>query len=142
MLTAKQRLNDWMLAGVVTVAGSASLSFALLHHWIPGDMSAGVDGSLTVGVLAPALARLEGLSYRATVLLTLVILAMQFVAFQAVRVPALGVLGLELIATGLIGAGGALSAAASAPRRAKAPGRRPTSDAPVGASGSPYPAHF
>ena len=146
MRARRQDLMDGLLAGAVMVAGGASLAFALLHHWTPGDMNAGVDGSLTVGVLAPALARLQGLPYRTTVVVTAAILALQLAAFQAVHMPVFGVLGLELLALGLIGLGSALAATSRAPRpvkenaKEKAKARR--ADVTVAETGAPHLAHF
>jgi hypothetical protein len=85
------------------IAGIVAMSYASLHRGASQDMLPGVEGAVTVGVLAPILLLLHGLRFAEMLKAALPIWAIQFVATAAVSGPAISGLGIDLLALGAIG---------------------------------------
>jgi hypothetical protein len=95
--------KDRWVAVVLTLLGGAGLMVALLRNWNAQEMNPGIEGSLTVGVLAPILALSSGIGYRHTVTVSLPILLIQYATCFVAAGPALAVVSLELCCLGFLG---------------------------------------
>lgn len=120
-----RRARETWLAPALLIAGIVAMSYASLHRGASQDMLPGVEGAVTVGVLAPILALLHGLRFAEMLKAAIPIWTIQFVATAAVSGPAISGLGIDLLALGAIGVvlrAVALQASA-APSRAPAASR-------------------
>ena len=95
--------RDSWLAPALLIAGVVALGYAVLHRWNAQEMNPGVEGALTVGVLAPMLLLFEGLSFSEMLKAAVPIWIIQFAACAAVAGPAVAGLGIELCVVGAIG---------------------------------------
>jgi hypothetical protein len=116
---AKQAAAGVLLSG----AGAAALLFVSVRG--KGSaliMGPGLEGGLTVGVMAIVLALLHGVNYLNTVAITLPIFVLQYVGCRAAGEPSLGMFAIEWLALGLYGLVAPLraaSAVAAKPARAR-----------------------
>jgi hypothetical protein len=124
-----RRAHDSWLAPALLIAGIVAMSYASLHHGASLDMLPGIEGAVTVGVLAPILLLLHGLGFAEMLKAAIPIWIIQFVATAAVAGPAISGLGIDLLAIGAIGVvlrAVALQASATAsPARAASRSRSP-----------------
>ncbi len=97
----KDRIS-W-LAPALLGAGAMALSYAALHAGGAQDMNPGVEGAVTVGVLAPILLLLHGLRFTEMLKVAAPIWFVQLVATVAVAGPAVSGMGINLVVTGAIG---------------------------------------
>lgn len=98
-----RRAHDSWLAPALLIAGIVAMSYASLRHGASQDMLPGVEGAVTVGVLAPILLLLHGLGFARMLQAAIPIWIIQFVAIAAVSGPAIFGLGIDLLAIGAIG---------------------------------------
>lgn len=121
--------RDRWLAPALLIAGVIAVSYALLHRWNAQEMNPGVEGAVTVGIFAPLLLLLHGLSFSEVLKGAIPIWVVQFIACAAVSGPAIAGLGIELCVTGAVGI---LVRAATSPSRepAAARARRTSQPAP------------
>jgi hypothetical protein len=121
--------RDSWLAPALLVAGVAAILFATLHAGSAQDMNPGVEGAVTVGVLAPMLLLLHGLSFSEMLKTVAPIWLMQLTATAAVKGPIASSIGINLC---LVGAVGILMNVLASRNHAVAAPARSTSEAPRG----------
>lgn len=100
---ASLRSNPKRLGLLVTAAGTVTLLVALVKDRGALAMSPGVEGCLTAGIVAIALALSEGLSYSTCLMAVLPVAFAQYLGCRAAGESALAVLGLEGLIIGLFG---------------------------------------
>jgi hypothetical protein len=133
--TGTRTARDSWLAPALLIAGVVAMGYASLHRGGSQDMLPGIEGAVTVGVLAPILLLLHGLGFAEMLKAAIPIWIVQFVATAAVGGPAISGLGIDLTAIGAIGvvvrAIAMVSSAAPSPALAPSRSRsRPRPDAP------------
>lgn len=101
--TGTRRAHEAWLSPALLIAGIVAMSYASLHRGASQDMLPGVEGAVTVGVLAPILLLLHGLRFAEMLKAAIPIWIIQFVATAAVSGPAISGLGIDLLALGAIG---------------------------------------
>jgi hypothetical protein len=104
MLT-KTTPKDTSWAMAVTLAGGLALLVAHRVHWHPQDMSPGVEGCLTATVLAFVLALLHPLSYGRALVLSVPLVAGEYLACAYAEGAPMGlaVVGMHLVVMGFAG---------------------------------------
>lgn len=129
-VTGTRGERDSWLAPALLVAGIVALGYAALHHWNAQDMMPGVEGAATVGVFAPILLLLHGISFSEMLKAAIPIWIIQFAATAAASGPAIAALGIDLSVLGAIGVGlralAAHAPAASIPAHARATSSAPS----------------
>lgn len=97
--------KDLGAAVVVTLAGGVALSLALRAHWVPQDLSPGVEGGLTASFSSFLMALLHPLPYRRALALLAPLIAALFLGCASAAGPAvgLGMAGLQLVLMGIVG---------------------------------------
>lgn len=114
----------WALA--VTAAGALALLFARRAHWSPADLDPGVEGCLTTGLVAFAMALLHPLPYRLVLTLCAPVLVGEHILLRmsAGTATSAGMIGIQLVVMGVVGLLKALSEPGLAALPHRAPGER------------------
>ncbi len=102
---AKATSKDLGSAVLVTAVGAAALLFALRAHWSPQDLDPGVEGCLTVTIVAFLMALLHPLPYRQAVALCAPLAVAQIltVRYAAGWATGFGMAGIQLVVMGAAG---------------------------------------